>query len=346
MPQQSNTTPASRPQTLRQAKAAYRRTSGTSRLSERELAQIRRRAELEARAARIKERERKKAVDRRKREALKAKSAKAAVKVDEGQGVLGRYFRDVDVKGGGAKTIGDHDHVKMKENERSEGGVKEEEEEKVKSPTRTVLGTIHANILPSRSSPSSSLKRNGMKQVYAPSSQPPARPLLKAIDPILEEEADLPSNSQVERELFSAPTSCLPGSPSLPVSPSLSQSSPSRSPQQPLLPPQSPPPSAQKEQDHKQPSPSPPQQVPAQPAPQQQNETFLQEISTQDFELTAQDLEEISGCCPIRTSHPQHAIDKTQTSPGHDTTNMINGSSSFDYGFDGFDEGDYDDFSI
>ena len=56
------------PQTLRQVKAAYRKSNGTSKLSDHEMRVIRRRAELDERAAQCRERERRRLQNKKKRE--------------------------------------------------------------------------------------------------------------------------------------------------------------------------------------------------------------------------------------------------------------------------------------
>ena len=56
------------PQTLRQVKAAYRKSNGTTRLSEQEIRVIRRRAELDERAAQCREREKRRLQSKKKRE--------------------------------------------------------------------------------------------------------------------------------------------------------------------------------------------------------------------------------------------------------------------------------------
>ena len=70
-----------RPQTIKQAKKAYQKAGGVKKLTERELRQIERAAELKARAERIKEREAKRKLNQQKREERLEKERQARAKV-------------------------------------------------------------------------------------------------------------------------------------------------------------------------------------------------------------------------------------------------------------------------
>ena len=82
-----------RPQTIKQAKKAYQKAGGVKKLSERELRQIERAAELKARAERIKEREAKRKLNQQKKEERLEKDRQARAKVgipQEPTGGLGK----------------------------------------------------------------------------------------------------------------------------------------------------------------------------------------------------------------------------------------------------------------
>ncbi|KAI9884890.1 MAG: hypothetical protein M1823_003331 [Watsoniomyces obsoletus] len=76
------------PQTLRQAKAAYRKSSRTPQLSEKEQRIIKRRAELEERAAKLREKEKRRLENKKKREE-KAKAEKPAPTKRAGSATIG-----------------------------------------------------------------------------------------------------------------------------------------------------------------------------------------------------------------------------------------------------------------
>ncbi len=76
------------PQTLRQAKAAYRKSNRTPQLSEKELRIIKRRAELEERAAKLREKEKRRLENKKKREE-KAKAEKLAQPKRAGSATIG-----------------------------------------------------------------------------------------------------------------------------------------------------------------------------------------------------------------------------------------------------------------
>ncbi|KAI9747608.1 MAG: hypothetical protein M1815_004058 [Lichina confinis] len=72
--------PATRPQTLKQVKASYRKSGGRPRLSEQERRQLHRQAELDDRAAKIREKEKRRLENKRRRDEKSRKEREAALK--------------------------------------------------------------------------------------------------------------------------------------------------------------------------------------------------------------------------------------------------------------------------
>ena len=198
------TTPTTdRPQTLRQAKRAYLKSSAKPKLSASELAAIERRAVLQERADRIREREARRKANIKKKEERKEKERESllrlgkeppkagGIKVGPSQLDLATFLPTVDESMNGEKAVkGGHTHITREEKQVEQG--KEETRRPTKTtitmapPPRPPLRQISANVS-SKPSTTSIIKH---KAVFG---------LADSFDDVFV------SNTQIEREL-SPPT--------------------------------------------------------------------------------------------------------------------------------------------
>lgn len=199
--------PKLRPQTLKQAKRAYRKSGGTPHLSASELAQAERRAALQERADRIKEREARRKANLKKREEKVAREREKAKrtgrpfvednktrwKIGPSQLSLGGFMGGLQKPSKNAQTEAKHEDITMKV--QPEGAAVDQVKACTSPPNQSLAeAAVHEQ------------EDFPLKERYFNSStmQMPPPPIPQSKSLLLSDDAFddcFPSNSQIEREL-------------------------------------------------------------------------------------------------------------------------------------------------
>ena len=214
--------PTTRPQTLKQAKRAYRKSGAAVRLSASELAQAERRASLQERADRIKEREARRKANLKKREEKIARERETAR-------IVGRPFAEDQRAGsmvgasqlslgdflGGVKKTDSNQEIKEKlqayeEKENYETTAVHEEDEPNES-MKSMAPPVQPSGQPGVGVSACHAQSIKSPTCFAVRMPPPAKPQSKIFE-VLDEAFDecFPSNTQIQRELSPEPCKIVP----------------------------------------------------------------------------------------------------------------------------------------
>ena len=205
--------PSTRPQTLKQAKRAYRKSGASVRLSASELAQAERRASLQERADRIKEREAKRKSNLKKREEKIAKEREMARK-------MGRPFAEDQKTGwtvgpnqlslggflGGVKKMHQNQellkNIQAEEEEKNSKYMSEQGQDHTGESLRSMAPYTEPPAQPTVNEFVSSLP-NGRSPSGSVIQMPPPKLPSKQVEVFDEDiEECFPSNTQIQRELL------------------------------------------------------------------------------------------------------------------------------------------------